>query len=320
MTKVIHGGDDPEDARSVIAHYLDALASDLAGLGLGEIDVSATEAGRQPLQLADVYVPLDTHLRVPQDTTLALWLSSSRHSGRSDMGEPRRHGPVRPRCAGHPSRLPSGKLGSGKSTFRASVRLDAGPGMAGPRRARQTGRALDAPRAAAHPRILRRFAEQLPAGDQPARAGDLWGFIGRDLDASGYGLSPDTMKYVERIARTHGALILLDGLDECGTGARRQRVACRGARDMRSAGPKSRFLITARPYAWPGGPDPGRGVYALADFNDEQIEHFVRAWYAALVTRKWLSPGEADRKMSDLLGRGIVRICSRSPSTRCCSR
>ena len=32
------------------------------------------------------------------------------------------------------------------------------------------------------------------------------------------------MKYVQRIARNRGALILLDGLDECGEQARRERV------------------------------------------------------------------------------------------------
>ena len=68
-----------------------------------------------------------------------------------------------------------------------------------------------------------------------------------------------------------------------------------------SAGPKCRFLLTARPYAFPGGPEPAHGVYALADLGDEQIEQFIRDWYAALVTRRWLSSAEAERKMSDLL-------------------
>ena len=85
--------------------------------------------------------------------------------------------------------------------------------------------------------MLRRFAEQLPPGDKPARAGDLWNFIARDLDESGYGLSAETMKYVQRIARSAGALILLDGLDECGDSARRERVlgAVAGAHAHRRA-------------------------------------------------------------------------------------
>ena len=70
---------------------------------------------------------------------------------------------------------------------------------------------------------------------------------------------------------------------------------------MRTAGPRCRFVLTARPYAWPSGPDPARGVYALADLDDAQIEQFIHGWYAALVERKWRSPGEAERKVGDLL-------------------
>ena len=150
--------------------------------------------------------------------------------------------------------------------------------------------------------VLRRFAEQLRRRQTGASPGELWAdFIGRDLDAGGYGLSTEAMRYVQRIARTHGALILLDGLDECGQSASRERVLGAVHELMRTAGDQCRFVLTARPYAWPGGPDPARGVYALADLNDEQIEQFIRAWYAALVKRKWRSPGEAERKLDDLL-------------------
>lgn len=86
-----------------------------------------------------------------------------------------------------------------------------------------------------------------------------------------------------------------------GNGASRDRVLGAVHELMRTAGNQCRFVLTARPYAWPGGPEPARGVYALADLNDEQIEQFIRAWYAALVKRRWRSPGEAERKLDDLL-------------------
>ncbi len=39
----------------------------------------------------------------------------------------------------------------------------------------------------------------------------------------------------------------------------------------------------------------------MADLNDAQIEGFIRTWYAALETRKWLSPTEAENKTIDLM-------------------
>ena len=195
-----------------------------------------------------------------------------------------------------------GKPGSGKSTFGASVLLTLAQAWQGHGdELAKLGETWTHGALLPIRVVLRRFAEQLPSGNKPARAGDLWAFIARDLEESGYGLSTDAMKYVQRIARTHGALILLDGLDECGSSASRERVLGAVHELMRSAGPKCRFVLTARPYAWPSGPDPAQGVYALADLNDAQIEQFIRAWYAALVERKWRSPGEAERKVGDLL-------------------
>ncbi|MGH6829650.1 MAG: NACHT domain-containing protein [Methylocella sp.] len=132
------------------------------------------------------------------------------------------------------------------------------------------------------------------------RAGDLWDFIARDLNASGYGLSSRTIEYIQRIARTQGALIFFDGLDECGNLEKREHIRVAVDEFMRNAASPCRFLLTARPYAWPTGPDPAQGVYELADFNDEQIQQFIQAWYAALVKHEWLSPGDARRKRDDL--------------------
>ncbi|MBO3704661.1 MAG: SUMF1/EgtB/PvdO family nonheme iron enzyme, partial [Candidatus Accumulibacter sp.] len=149
--------------------------------------------------------------------------------------------------------------------------------------------------------VLRRFAEHIPPGKSVVHAGDLWAFVGRELEASGYGLSTRTLDYVQQIARRHGALIVLDGLDECGSGDTRQRVLAAVDELKRSAGAKCCFLLTARPYAWFGAAQPAQGVYALAELTERQIERFIGAWYAALVRRKWLPPGEAERKKNDLL-------------------
>lgn len=304
VTQIVRAGEDPEEAKSVIALYLHALAADLAGLKLGEIDVAAQETNRQPLQLADVYVDLDTTLSIPVGTSLVQWLSRERGREPDDPQEQRETRPVAAleALATHRELTLLGKPGSGKSTFGAHVLLALAQAWQG--HSSELGKMGEAwTHGALLPIrvVLRRFAEQLPTGDRPARAGDLWDFIGRDLKASGYGVSDRIVEYVQRMARKTGALILLDGLDECGSGAARARVLAAVEEIVRSAGPKCRFLLTARPYAWPGGPDPKQGVYELAELNDDRIERFIRGWYDALVGRCWLSPGEGERKMADLL-------------------
>ena len=307
LTQIVQTGEDPQEAQSVVALYLHALATDLAGLRLGEIDLGAQETGREPLKLADVYVPLDTTRSIPKDMSLARWLSRDPVTQRREPLDQDSRSEERPvsaleALAHHRELTLLGKPGSGKSTFGANLLLAMAQTWQG------HGTELDRLDASwTHGGlfpirvVLRRFAERLPPGDGPARAGDLWDFIAADLHAAGYGMSERTTEYVRRISRTSGSLMLLDGLDECGSGATRQRVLAAVRELMRSAGPKCRFLLTARPYAWPGGPDPGQGVYALADLDDARIEQFVRGWYRALVQRRWLSPGDGERKMTDLL-------------------
>jgi len=298
-------GVDPDEAGSVIAHYLEALVADLAGLKLGEIDVGAQEARREPLRLADVYVPLDTHLRIPADSSLkaALARGPSREGREMDPQRETRPVPVLEALAEHRELTLIGKPGSGKSTFGASVLLTLAQVWQGHRdQLAELGETWTYDALLPVRVVLRRFAERIPGDDRPVRAGDLWRFIADDLEAAGYGLSDKTPTFVQRIARTHGALILLDGLDECGGSVTRERVLAAVSELMRTAGDKCRFLLTARPYAWRGGPDPGQGVYALADLSDERVEQFIQGWYSALATRGWLGPGDAERRRNDLLG------------------
>lgn len=125
ITTIVKSGEDPEEAKSVIAHYLGALAADLAGLKLGEIDTSVDQTKMSPLELADIYVPLDTTLRIPQGATLAEWLARERSNQRDTSSAEREMRSVSAleALAEHRELTLLGKPGSGKSTFGASVLL-----------------------------------------------------------------------------------------------------------------------------------------------------------------------------------------------------
>ncbi|MGB7991977.1 MAG: NACHT domain-containing protein, partial [Candidatus Methylophosphatis roskildensis] len=304
ITNVVRNGEDAEEAQSLIAHYLQVLAADLAGLRLGEIDLSAQEARREPLQLADVYVPLDTTLRIPEHMTLAQWQARTKPRDRSEVEQSdTRSVSALEALAAHRQFTLLGSPGSGKSTFGAHVLLALAQAWQGhDEQLAELGEQWTHGALLPIRVVLRRFADSLPAGTVPAHAGDIWAHIGRDLEAAGVGVPGEAVKYLQRIARKQGALILFDGLDECGDRSMRERVQAAVGGLMRSAGPKCRFLLTARPYAWPGGPDPDTGIYALDDLDDDQIEQFIHAWYAALINRGWIAnPAEAQRKADDLL-------------------
>lgn len=303
ITQVVGSGEE-EEAKSVIAHYLDALARDLSGLKLGEIDDATDRSKQKPLELADVYVPLETTSLIPKSLRIRSWLGYQRSERYSEYIESQGERKVLAlEAAAYHRRLTLlGLPGSGKSTFGAYLLLHLAqtwqglPDELAKQETTWTHNHLLPIRV-----VLRRFADQLPAGKGPARAGDLWDFIARDLKAAGYGLSDRVSDYIRRLARQSGALFLLDGLDECGDAHRRQRVLAAVEELIANTGEACRFVLTARPYAWPSGSNLERGVCTLADFDDGQVVRFIAAWYAALVRSNWLNPGEAEIKRDELL-------------------
>src|SRR5262249_23768718 len=154
---------------------------------LGEIDVL-----QQPLQLAEIYVPLDTTLRIPEKQTLAGWLARE--------CTPRAEGALRPvsvlEALACPRQLTLlGKPRSGKSTVGARVLLTLAQAW--------TGHCNELQALGSEWRFgtllplrveLRRFAASLPVGETPARAGDLWEFIARDIKDRGYVTAPHTLQ------------------------------------------------------------------------------------------------------------------------------
>ncbi|MGZ8219952.1 NACHT domain-containing protein [Methylomagnum sp.] len=304
--QVFQNGGNPEAAENLIAAYLDALARELAGLRLGEVDDSIDPARQKPLELDDVYVPLNTTLVLPEGVALSAFLASRRREARDELfkrSESRQPVPALDALAVHSVLTLLGKPGSGKSSFGAYVLL----ALAEAWRGREGALARLGENWAHGPLlpirvVLRQFAETVGDGDAKARALDLWNFIAADLEQRGIAPSLEAGRGVlQRLARERGALFFLDGLDECGQGRRRERVLEAVEDLQRHAGPHCRFLLTARPYAWPDGPDADQGVYSLADFDDGQIERFITGWYDAVVRRGWLDEYKAAPKRADLL-------------------
>jgi len=303
--KIINNYPAQNPAESVIPAYLEALSKDLAGLKLSEIDASPDTTRKAPLQLADVYVPLNANLRIPEGRSLAGWLDAI-HGRRQwqEQAEPRETRPVAllEALAVHRKLTVLGKPGSGKSTFGASVLLALAQARLGhPQALDSLGEGWTHGLLLPVRITLRRFAARLPPGKEKARAADLWDAIGAELRASHPLLPDNTMDAVKRLSHSEGALVLLDGLDECGDAEKRERVMAAVDDLIDHAGDNCRFVLTARPYAWTTGADPSLGVYQLADLEESQIKQFIAQWYEASAKQHWFSPGEAAAKRDDLL-------------------
>ncbi len=293
---------DAAQAQSIFGHYLHVLVADLAGLPLGAFNAGVDKSRNTPLQLGDIYVPLDTTAQRPGGVSLQRWLARAQPRAGSHPGAPDKARPITAleALAHHRQLTLLGQPGSGKSTFGAHVLLALAQTLQGhAAELKQLGPRW--PHGALLPvriklRGLSQYLNQCDARQQP---GTLWAYIGQDLQASN--LCDETAQHLQRITREHGALFLFDGLDECGDAAAQQRVRDLLAAFMRQAPATCRFLLTARPYAWPEGAHPASGVYQLAGLSDTLVEQFIARWYAALQRHRWCLAAEADAKRDDLL-------------------
>ncbi len=318
-------GEDPQHAVLALGSYLQALSADLAGLKLGDIDASPDQTRQDPLQLADIYVPLNTTFQLAKRATLAKALRLQHDAGAApghrigarDEDRGFRHASAIEALAHHRCLTLLGAPGSGKSTFGAHVLLSLAQAWQGRAKAEKLlGKNWSAGALLPVRVVLRQFAERHAASNKTLRAGDLWAFIGQDLQDAGWSSNAAALQVVQRVAREHGALVLFDGLDECGDETRRQRVLAAVQEFMQTAGDRSRFLLTARPYAFPAGADARQAVYQLAELDENQTAQFIKAWYRALVKKGWQKQNTADAKCSDLLGahqRADLQPLARNP-------
>ena len=290
------------EAELALVEYLNYVVGECAH----SVKIYSGRTDREKPELAEVYVPLNTDLSVPEKMSLAQYLA---RAGRGPERPPAvRDGSTREAAhqaeeratrpvsaletlAHHSEMVLLGKPGSGKSTFvsfAAFTLARAGLDAAGALKELGVGWTFG-PLLPVR-LVARRLAEHL--ADKPhGTAGDVWDFIAASFKQAG--LMSGTAALAQKMAREMGALFLFDGLDEASNPKTRGKVLDAVAEFKKTAGQKSRFLLTARPYAWPGEPRPAQGEYRLADLNQAQIELYVERWCAAMVHREWQTESEA---------------------------
>jgi len=335
IERLIVTGADAGQAKMNVAAYLDALARDLSGVRLGDIDAGADHRRQAPLELQDIYIPIDTTFKRPIHIDLreAIALSPKEIRERAETPEAQEliftriskamaeedisaialrqleshqfdsedTSALEALCA-FPRLTLLGAPGSGKSTFGAFVLLALARAWQGQVTTRDVfGKAWTSGNLLPVRVVLRQFAEMFASGESVPNAGDIWTFIGRDLQARGWTDAQSGMPFIQNLVRSVGGLVFFDGLDECGDDRRRHRVLNAVQAFIGAASEKTRFLITARPYAYPDGPRPSDGIFEIAQLDDSKIEQFVNRWYAAIAGNRWALRDLPERMRDDLL-------------------
>ena len=140
------------------------------------------------------------------------------------------------------------------------------------------------------PVTLRQFARSQHCD---GTAAGLWDFIVETLTAQGLG---DYAPHLRQHLLDGGVVAILDGLDEVSEPEQRQAVrdAVAGLASTYSR-EGNRYLVTCRGYAYQ---DPCCQLerftaHALAPFNQEQIDGFIRGWYGEIERLGWKDITEA---------------------------
>ncbi|MCP5116896.1 MAG: hypothetical protein GY953_39220, partial [bacterium] len=83
--------------------------------------------------------------------------------------------------------------------------------------------------------------------------------------------------------KSHGLLVLFDGLDEAGSPARRKAIIDMVSGFTDDLLPNSRVIITSRPHDYARERFPAQEYphYDLCEFNDEEVQKFIRGWRLA---------------------------------------
>ena len=265
----------PDQAPQVLLSlYQRSLARECAQLPLGVLDPQFIRPDGSGLTLQSVYVNLDV-VSPPREKA-----ESERHWGlRMERGEGSDRTPVLQALASPAGTklVLLGSAGSGKSTFVNYLTLLLLT-PSGQQTLPEALRGLFPIRL-----VLRKVVRHIATAEGEA---GLWQALKADItERLGERAAESLLPLIQQRAAQGRCMVLLDGLDEVPeAGKHRERLMAAVQGWMAQFGPESRFLLTARPYAYARSEWrlPDFQIVALAPFNEVQVRHFVERWYPAV--------------------------------------
>ena len=156
---------------------------------------------------------------------------------------------------------------------------------------------------------LRRFvaSPQFPAAGVKGQASHLFDFIEASPRELPGGPAGGSLRKALTALFTlpEGGLLILDGLDETPAAEVSRERLRQVIASFAKRFPKSRILVTSRPYAYadksPWRLDrPRFAVATLAPFDDGQMRGFIDAWYSHLESRRQIDAERAERSRGNL--------------------
>ena len=295
---VYHGPpiSDPVEALTIYRHVLVRSHKHLPLQGL-DVDASDPTKGQRPLGLAHVYVALDTTTQIRSEVKQDQRLE--------EIGESQ---PLTALAAVVQQRqlVLLGDAGSGKSTFVNHLAHCLAAHALWPEGnwlAQLPYWPSDEEPLLPFPIILRDLAQTLPTPlPKEATAKYLWLFIERCLQDVNLGFAAEALSHALETGRV---LLLLDGLDEITSPAKRLFVGQVVEAFVLHRYPHNRTVITCRvlsyqPPADKEMPDlrlPVRDfpAFELAPFNETKIDQFIEAWYKELVRQGHIGAQDGTR-------------------------